>query len=240
MVKGEEVNIQKNYTLGTIGDAIKALKTMISGVKTIAIERKELYVFTEEVDNVYLNETELKQLKDFDFTAVPHLDRVRDWFLLLAWTGSRISDKNQIVNIKNGFIKYDQQKTGVSVSIPVHKVVTEILNKYNGKLPEQISDQKFNDYIKDACQLAGINGLESITRIRGGKRITQKLPKSDLVSSHTCRRSFCTNMYLRGMDTLMIRSISGHTTEKSFFKYIKVSQQEHAEMMAKKWSEIYK
>ena len=240
MVRGVELNIEKQYTLGTIGDAVKALKTFIAGVKDIPIERKELYVFTEEVDNVYLNETELQILRDYDFSAIPHLDRVVDWFLLLAWTASRISDKNQLGNIKNGFIKYEQQKTGASVSIPVHPVVKEIIAKYNGQLPNQISDQKINDYIKDACKLAGLNEMESTTRIRGGKRVTVNLPKYDLISSHACRRSFCTNMFLRGMDTLMIRSISGHKTEKSFLKYIKVSQQQHSELMAKKWSEIYK
>ena len=35
-------------------------------------------------------------------------------------------------------------------------------------------------------------------------------------------------------------SISGHKTEKSFLKYIKVRQEEHAEMMAAKWKEFYK
>ncbi|MCL2329156.1 MAG: tyrosine-type recombinase/integrase [Bacteroidetes bacterium] len=60
------------------------------------------------------------------------------------------------------------------------------------------------------------------------------------VSSHTGRRSFCTNMYKRGLPTLMIMSISGHKTEKSFLKYIKVKQNEHAEMMKKAWENMYK
>lgn len=242
MIRGVEVNIEKNYTLGTIGDAIKALKTMTSDVKNMAIESKEFYVFTEDVDNVYLSEVELQQLKDFDFSTVPHLDRVRDWFLLLAWTGSRFSDLQKIdkANIKNGMITYRQQKTNTSVTIPLHPVVTEILKKHNNQMPDLISNQKFNDYIKDVCKLAGIDNLESFTRTVCGKLTTENKPKYELVSSHSCRRSFCTNMYLRGLDTLMIRSISGHKTEKSFLKYIKVSQQQHAEIMAKKWSEIYK
>jgi integrase len=66
------------------------------------------------------------------------------------------------------------------------------------------------------------------------------MPKYDLITSHTGRRSFCTNMYKRGLPTLMIMSISGHKTEKSFLKYIKVRQEEHAAMMAAKWKEIYK
>jgi len=35
-------------------------------------------------------------------------------------------------------------------------------------------------------------------------------------------------------------SISGHKSEKSFLTYIKVSAEQHAERMAKKWSEMYK
>ncbi|MGB4415437.1 MAG: site-specific integrase [Paludibacter sp.] len=240
-VHGVEVNEVRQYAKNTVGDAIKALKTMISDVRGLDIKMKDLYVFTEDVDNVYLNETELQQLKDFDFSGVPHLDRVRDWFLLLAWTGSRFSDlqKIDLSNIKNNFITYRQQKTKTAVTIPVHPVVNEILNKYNYQMPKAITNQKFNDYIKEACKLAGIDTLESFTRTVGGKEVTETKPKFDLVSSHTCRRSFCTNMYKRGLNTLTIMSVSGHKTEKSFLKYIKVSQQEHAELMAEKWKDIY-
>lgn len=230
------------FTQNSVGKHIKVLKVMLNEAKNNDADTSNFYVYTEDVDNVYLNETELKQLKDFDFSNVPHLDRVRDWFLLLAWTGSRFSDLQKIdkANIKNGMITYRQQKTNTSVTIPLHPVVNDILQKYNYQMPELISNQKFNEYIKEVCKDAKIDTLESFTRTVGGKLITETMPKYELVSSHTCRRSFCTNMYLRGLDSLMIRSISGHKTEKSFLKYIKVSQQQHAEMMAKKWSEIYK
>jgi site-specific recombinase XerD len=239
--RGEEVNEIHRYTLNSVGKYIRALKVMIAGAKNSDSDTSSFYVFNEDVDNVYLNEAELKQLKDFDFSKDLHLDRVRDWFLLLAWTGSRWSDLDKIgkSDIKNNMVTYRQKKTNTAVTIPLHPVVNEILQKYNYNMPEAISNQKFNDYIKDACKLAQIDTLESFTRTVGGKLITETKPKYELVSSHTCRRSFCTNMYLRGLDTLMIRSISGHKTEKSFLKYIKVSQQQHAEMMAKKWSEIY-
>lgn len=240
--RGEEVNEIHRYTLNSVGKYIRALKVMIASAKNPEADTTTFYVFNEDVDNVYLDETELKQLKECDFSDDPHLDRVRDWFLLLAWTGSRFSDLEKIdkSNIKNGMITYRQQKTNTSVTIPLHPVVNDILQKYNYQMPELISNQKFNDYIKEVCKAAKIDTLESFTRTVGGKLITESMPKFELVSSHTCRRSFCTNMYLRGLDTLMIRSISGHKTEKSFLKYIKVSQQQHAEMMAKKWAEIYK
>lgn len=240
--RGEEINEIHRYTLNSVGKYIRAFKVMIASAKRNDADTTSFYVFNEDVDNVFLSETELKQLKDCDFSTDPHLDRVRDWFLLLAWTGSRFSDLEKIekANIRNGMITYRQKKTNTSVTIPMHPVVNEILKKYNYQMPDVISNQKFNDYIKEACKTAKIDSLESFTRTVGGKLITETKPKFELVSSHTCRRSFCTNMYLRGLDTMMIRSISGHKTEKSFLKYIKVSQQQHAEMMAKKWSEIYK
>ena len=239
---GTPIMLKQPFTQNSVGKHIKIFKVMLGEAKTNDADTSKFYVFTEDVDNVYLNETELKQLKDFDFSAVPHLDRVRDWFLLLAWTGSRFSDLKKIdkANIKSNMLTYRQQKTNTSVTIPLHPVVNEILQKYNYQMPEIISNQRFNEYIKTACQDAKIDTLESFTRTVGGKLITETMPKYELISSHTCRRSFCTNMYLRGLDSLMIRSISGHKTEKSFLKYIKVSQQQHAEMMAKKWKEMYK
>lgn len=143
-------------------------------------------------------------------------------------------------DIQDGFISFRQQKTNTKVTIPLHPVVLEVLEKYNYNLPEPISNQRFNEYIKETAKLAEINAMEAITITKGGKLQTELYPKHELISSHTGRRSFCTNMYKRGLPTLMIMSISGHKTEKSFLKYIKVKQSEHAEMMAKAWKNIYK
>ncbi|NMA73306.1 MAG: tyrosine-type recombinase/integrase [Bacteroidales bacterium] len=181
------------------------------------------------------------ELKEYNFEKTPYLEHTRDWFLLLAWTGSRFSDLEKIskTDIKDNFITFRQQKTNNKVTIPLHPVVKEILDKYEYHLPDAISNQKFNDYIKEVARIVGFNGKESITITRGGKRVTENYQKWELISSHTGRRSFCTNMYKRGLPTLMIMSISGHKTEKSFLKYIKVKQEEHAEMMAKAWASMY-
>jgi integrase len=45
-----------------------------------------------------------------------------------------------------------------------------------------------------------------------------------LISSHTARRSFATNYYLQGFPRLDLMKITGHKTEKSFLKYIRVSK----------------
>ena len=55
-----------------------------------------------------------------------------------------------------------------------------------------------------------------ITQKRGSERIDKTYKKFELVASHTCRRSFCTNEYLKGTPTLFIMKISGHRTERNF------------------------
>jgi integrase len=236
----------KSFAQNTVGKTIKVLKTILNEATVQGYNPYAYYnsfhVFKEDADTIYLNEAELQQLKDTDFSKMLHLDRVRDWFLLLAWTGSRFSDLEKIAktDIKDDFIAFRQQKTNEKVVIPLHPVVSEILEKHNYSLPEQISNQKFNTYIKEACRIAGINGTETMTRTVGGELVTEKFEKWQLISSHTGRRSFCTNMYKRGLPALMIMSISGHRTEKSFLKYIKVKQNEHAEMMKKAWENMYK
>jgi integrase len=187
-----------------------------------------------------LNETELQQLENTKLP--PYLERVRDCFVLFAWTGCRYSDLEKIgkTDIKNGFITFRQQKTNNKVVIPLHPVVAEILEKYNYDLPEPITNQKFNEYIKEACKRAEINSIETMTRTVGGKLETITFDKHEGVTSHTGRRSFATNMYLQKLPSYMIMSVTGHKTEKSFLKYIKVTQQEHAAMMKEAWKNIYK
>ena len=47
------------------------------------------------------------------------------------------------------------------------------------------------------------------------------------------RRSAATNMYLTGrMKTFEIMQLTGHTSEKSFFRYIKVTSEQSAKHIA--------
>ena len=236
----------KSFAQNTVGKNVKVLKTILNDATVNGYNKNPHYngfhVFKEDADTVYLNEVELQKIKDTDFSGTPYLDRTRDWFLLLAWTGSRFSDLEKVAktDIKDGFITFRQQKTNEKVVIPLHPVALEIMEKYNYDLPTEISNQRFNEYVKEVCRIAEINGTETVTKTVGGKLVSEKFEKWQLVSSHTGRRSFCTNMYKRGLPTLMIMSISGHRTEKSFLKYIKVKQNEHAEMMKKAWENMYK
>ncbi|MDO9635196.1 MAG: tyrosine-type recombinase/integrase [Paludibacter sp.] len=58
------------------------------------------------------------------------------------------------------------------------------------------------------------------------------IPKNELVTSHTARRSFATNLYLAGIDTISIMLLTGHKTEKSFMVYIRITKEQNAYRVA--------
>jgi site-specific recombinase XerD len=67
--------------------------------------------------------------------------------------------------------------------------------------------------------MAGINETIIYTKTIGGKRIEYSKPKFEMLQSHTCRRSFCSNLLVRGIPKQYLMAVSGHKTESSFNKY---------------------
>jgi hypothetical protein len=71
------------------------------------------------------------------------------------------------------------------------------VEKYQMQMP-RVSLVNFNYYIKEVVKLASIDQPIVITHKRGNEIIKETRPKYAWVSSHTARRSFCTNEYLSG------------------------------------------
>ena len=82
--------------------------------------------------------------------------------------------------------------------------------------------------MKELGQLAELNEPVLITTTKGGKQQTIVYQKWQLITTHTARRSFATNAFLQNVPSISIMKITGHRTEKSFLKYIKISQEDNA------------
>jgi hypothetical protein len=83
-----------------------------------------------------------------------------------------------------------------------------ILDKYNNQLPS-ISEQKFNDYIKEVCQLAGIDSqVEVINTSKGNKRYDY-VPKWQVVTSHIAVKTFITLCGEKGISPLKVSAVTG-------------------------------
>lgn len=220
----------------SIGNIIKGIKLWMNSAHEEGLHTNVVYSTrsfkkpAESSENIYLSESELKTLKT---TIMPnkHLEHVRDFFLLACYTGVRSQDysklnKSNLINDGKMF-KVRTEKTNEEVIIPIHPEAKRILEKYNGT-PKTISNQKFNEYIKIVCEIAGLNEMITLSMTVAGKRVSTTKPKHKCVSSHTARRSFATNAYKAGVPSLAIMAITGHRTEKVFLHYIKVTKEEHA------------
>ena len=238
------VDRPKHYTINTVGKYIKNLKIFLNsateqGYNTNLKYKSNKFVkLAVSTDNIYFDESELTQIYELDLSKLPGKEKVRDLFIVGCYTGLRFSDLSRVTNenIKDGMIFIQQQKTGDDVVVPLHPIVKEIILKYDNNLPPAISNQKTNAALKKICKLAEINTPVKVSEIRGGVKSTNTFPKYELVSTHTARRSFATNLYKKGFPSQSIMKITGHKSESAFKEYIKVTPAEHAELLAKFWS----
>jgi site-specific recombinase XerD len=230
-IKGNTV--VKQYANNYAVKHLKILKQFIIQ----AIEDKYVEPFTwntfkaeiNEVDSVYTDLNEIQQI--FDVHLDNELEKtVRDKYVLNCFLGMRYSDLNKLephcfskrTISRKEYLVYTgrTKKTDHRVEFALHSTAQDILEKYSYQIPK-LDLQTFNTVLRQVAVKARLTGLERVRELRGGKITVLDIPKYELMSSHTGRRSFCTNFYNEGVAIAAIMSISGHQTEKEFRKYIK-------------------
>jgi integrase len=186
-----------------------------------------------ETHTIYITKEELKTIWEFDFNN-ERLERVRDLFVFACSTGLRESDFSIVKpeNIKNDELFITTVKTSDPLIIPLNSYSRAVLKKYDNVLPKY-SQQKFNDYIKEVVQEIGLDTPEQVITYKKGVRIETTVPKYELVTSHTGRRTFITQCIMRGIPIPVIRSMTGHKDLKSFQKYIKITNTDKRKEMMK-------
>lgn len=235
----------KKYKRNNTGKHVKNLKSIMNEAvdrdltDNLKFKSKKFKVFNDEVYNVYLNEQELNSLFELDLKATPHLEKTRDLFLVGCGTGLRISDYGRIQKEHvhkdedgNPFIKITTRKDGSDIEIPLEKRTISLLEKYDYSTPK-MPEQNLNKYIKKVCQMAGITQTESFEFVKGKKVARMHEPKFEMISSHTARRSFSTNLYKREVPAITIMAITGHKTESSFMRYLKPSPADNRKQLKK-------
>lgn len=209
----------------SIGKHIKDLKMFLRAAKQAKKEVPDDFMTgafkkpSEKVDSVYLTDEEVSKIASVRYQDGSGIEVARIWFLIGCNTGLRVSDLMRLSpdNIQGSNIVVRTIKTGADVVIPMTKQLKGLIK--NG-FPRPITSQRYNDYIKEICRDAGID-------------------KWKKVSSHTARRSFATNMYQMGVPAANLMLITGHTTESSFYKYIRTGLGENADLMREKFPELF-
>ena len=203
-----------------------------------AIDLEGFKIIDEEADSIYLTYEEIGKIHRLDLSEDEVLALHRDIFVLGCLTGMRFSDVSSLrfSDMRNGMLYKKMNKTDSRVIIPLRKEAQEIFTNRITETGVHISGPVFNRNIKEIAKQAGITELVTISYKRGTQDVVETKPKSDLVTSHSCRRSFCSNEYLANTPINLIMKISGHRTHKDFFKYIKISEEEAAQKVQEIWA----
>ena len=213
---------------------------------------------------IYLTLNDLDKIRTCQL-GKQYLNNARKWLLLGCLLGQRggdlltITESNFVKGI-DGFeyIQIVQQKTGKVARLPLVGALSEVQAIRDEGLPKKISVQKLDQYIKEVCRLAGINDLVEHSKVcmidkegniiekndkgeypkEGVKRtIYGTFPKYELISSHTCRRTFATNLYGK-LETVFIMQMTGHTKESTFLSYIGKTSNDYLTQTAARLIEI--
>ena len=99
----------------------------------------------------------------------------------------------------------------------VRPTVRQILDEYNQALPEVPANNEFSRIIIIVGERLPSLHASVVKQINYNRELKQvKMKKYEFLQTHKACRSFCSNEYLRGTDPLIILSISGHRSQKSY------------------------
>ncbi|MBS0027678.1 phage integrase SAM-like domain-containing protein [Chitinophaga sp. 22321] len=233
----------KGLKIATIGKTIKQLRIFVRDRvrrKIISpIDLSDFKILDEQSDAIYLSWKEINQIFHTDLSDHSYLVPFRDSFVLGCLTGLRFSDFSNIrpEDIRDGMLYKKQGKSDHWVVIPLLSTAKEILvNRFKKAVPI-VHNSDFNANIKEIGRLAGINDMVKFSYKKGNKDIEIIKPKYCWITSHTCRRSFCTNEFLAGTPVELIMKISGHKGLRDFYKYIRITPEEAGRKIREIWQQ---
>lgn len=189
----------------------------------------------KKIEPIVIEEYEIQQVVKANLTK-PYLENTRKWFLLGLQLAQRVSDllpitenNIQYVNNLEGVLtkclvfKQKKSQGTKEIVIPFDEEIEEILKD---GFPTKISSQRFNEYIKEVCEIAEINTPkvgEIVTTIEiDGQTVKRKqkgtYPKYKLITSHTLRKTATTHYYQ--VAGAKVKSITGHQKEETINIYV--------------------
>jgi integrase len=250
----------ENWLLKTKAYAINTASKHIANIKTVCIEAenkgiqvnsyaKQITIATESDDDRHiqtLSFVELDTIRKADIKSEAQ-QNARKWLLIGCEIGQRGGDLLDITtdNIRykagNMYLDLIQQKTKKAVTIGI--IAPHVIDILENSFPYKISTQKLNDHIKKVCEIAEINAMTEgkIFDAKTGRKVFKTYEKHKLITSHSFRRSFCTNYYKK-IPTPVLMGISGHSKESIFRVYINAPEDtdENADLFMKFYNDIHK
>lgn len=227
------INHTNNHILKNLENLKTFLRWSVSNdyTQNIKFEKFEFSIKSTTPEEIALTREELSLIINYNGLN-ERLEKVRDLFLFQLYVGQRFSDieRFDIRDVKNSIWTIKQGKTGKKLDIPLIEPALNILHKYNNTLPI-ISNQKMNEYLKELGKIVGINETEVITKQVGSKKIEKRYFRYELLKTHTARRTFVSLASYHNLDKNVVKSVTGHGSDKMVATYFKKNLDENRRLM---------
>ena len=188
----------------------------------------------------YITLDERHKIEQVDLSKRPALAVQRDIFVFHCCLGCRVSDLRALTsaNLINGSIHYIARKTTsghpVTIKVPLNKTAVEIVERYADptriSLLPFISDQKYNEAIKEIFTIAGVTRNVVVRNSLTGKQEIR--PINEIASSHIARRTFTGIIYKKFKDQSLVSELTGHAPgSRAFARYREIDDEMRREMV---------
>jgi len=229
--------VDRDLEVETINSYIKNLKAMFNYFYKEEIldinfgDKRYLTKYSSKSKPIItLTEDELLVIESYELSNI-RLQRVVDLFLIGCYTGLRFEDlTNFNIVDKEGSKQIQISKTGQIINIPIIAESLRIFKKYNYILPK-ISNQKGNDYLKEAFKEYGLFRLVTENRNYVNRVESVRLPLYEAITFHKSRKTFITVALQRGISKRIVMALAGIESESVFKKYADYADKEGEEAM---------
>lgn len=239
---------KNEYCNRTIQKQIRILKSFLRWVakqgysiqSDILAYKTNLKVVRRSV--TFLKYKELMYFFNFEFPSEKgYLSKARDMFCFMAFTSLRYSDLAALrpANIVDGRLEICTEKTDDKLYITLNEHAQKILDKYSWYKADKVfpvpSNQKLNDYLKEAAKLAGLDREIVQVYFKGNTRHEDTCKFWEQISCHDARRTFVCCSLALGIPANVVMSCTGHSDYESMKPYIEVAD-ETQKMQMEKWN----
>jgi len=226
---------EKKQEQVTINKTIQRLRTPIKQAISEGYLDRDPFILhkskTVRKTVIFLNTEELKIFEE-TLLQQKRLRIIQELFIFCCYTGLAYNEMANLekCNIQIGFdginwIQMKREKTQRQISIPILPTAQEIIDKYSSDLNlifPSISNQKFNSYLKEIADIAGIQ-----------KRLTH----------HTARKTFASTVLLfNNVPMEIVSELLGHSnmliTQESYGKVVQRKVSEEMKKLKSKMDEI--
>lgn len=237
---------KNNDTISKELSTLKQFLTWAKGKKYPVNDEFFTFKFTfskKQTDVRFLEKEELQRIIDLEYEEGSAMDITRDLFVFQCFTALRYSD---IKNLKHENITYNAQEGVYMIKLMTQKdkgridfklapAAESIYLKHKDKSIDDkvfcvISNQKYNEHLKDLGKDAKLEGEWVDIHFKLGERIETRTPKSDL-ASHTARRTFISLALNNGVPLDKVAMITSHSEIKAMQPYLKLTSKGKEEVI---------